>query len=170
MTRVCSEEVEYIGWKLYGRLTQPVPVGAYWTWPNPLAALAVMDPVWPLVRSWMTARIPFGVSRRDTLRLSPEFMKRSLAGSGVNVGVVDCTGFAGAVVWPFLVTNAKLTYSRPVVAAQVGFRLVPLTGSWARLNMFIAAHHLVGSQALAPTATCHVGQGIHPGGYNCSSQ
>src|SRR5215471_19611652 len=51
MVRVCSDEVEYIGWKSYGISLQLVPVGANWTWPNPLAALAVMDPVWPLVRS-----------------------------------------------------------------------------------------------------------------------
>src|SRR5215467_562081 len=164
MTRVCSDEVEYIGWKSYGRLTQLVPVGSYWTCPNPLAALAVMDPRCPLVRSLMTACSPFGVSRRDTLRLSPEFMNRSFAGSGVKVATVDCTGFAGASVRPFLLMNAKLTYSSPVRAAQVGFRTVPLTGSWARLKMFIAAHHLVGSHPLAPTATCQVGQGTHPGG------
>src|SRR6516162_6291226 len=50
-TRVCSDDVEYIGWKSYGVLTQLVPVGSYCTWPNPLAALAVIDPVSPLVRS-----------------------------------------------------------------------------------------------------------------------
>src|SRR5712692_379077 len=164
MTRVCSDEVEYIGWKLYGRLTQLVPVGSYWTWPNPLAALAVMEPRCPVVRSLMTVCNPFGVSRRDTLRLWPEFMNRSFFGSGVNVAVVDCTGFAGAVVRPFLLMNEKFTYSRPVLAAQVEFRVVPATGSSARLKMFIAAHHLVGSQPLAPTATCQVGQGTHPGG------
>ena len=106
MTRVCSDEVEYIGWKLYGMLTQLVPVGSYWTWPNPLAALAVMDPFCPLLMSLMTACSPFGVSRSDTLRLSPELMNRSLFGSGVNVAVVDSTGFAGAVEWPFNVMNA----------------------------------------------------------------
>src|SRR6516164_6374752 len=165
MTRVCSEAVEYIGWKLYGRLTQLVPVGSYWTWPNPLAALAVMDPLCPVVKSLMTVCNPFGVSRRDTLRLSPEFMNRSFLGSGVNVAVVACTGFAGFVVRPFLVRNAKLKYSGlPIFARQVEFWKVPATGSSARLKMFIAAHHLVGSQALAPTATCHVGQGTHPGG------
>src|SRR5215471_12462330 len=110
-------------------LTHLVPVGLYWTCPNPLAALAVIDPLCPVVWSLMTACNPFGVSRKDTLRLSPEFMNRSFLGSGVNVAVVDCTGFAGAVVWPFLVTNAKLSYSRPVTAAQVGFRTVPWTGS-----------------------------------------
>src|SRR6266581_6442850 len=164
MTRVCSDEVEYIGWKLYGMLTQLVPVGSYWTWPNPLAALAVIAPVCPLVRSLMTACNPFGVSWSDTFRLSPEFMNRSFFRSGVNVAVVESTGFAAAVVRPFLLMNAKLTYSRPVLAAQVAFRVVPATGSSARLKMFIAAHHLVGSQPLAPTATCQVGQGTHPGG------
>ncbi len=91
-------------------------------------------------------------------------MNRSFFGSGVNVATVDCTGFAGAVVRPFLVRNAKLTYSTPVWAAHAGFSTAPLTGSWARLKMFIAAHHLVGSQPLAPVATCHVGQGTQPGG------
>src|SRR5215469_15537098 len=164
MTRVCSEEVEYIGWKSYGWLTQLVPVGAYCTWPKPLAALAVMDPVAPVVRSLMTARSPCWVSPMDTLMLSPEFISRSRFRSGVNVAVVDSTGLGVAVGRPFLVRNAKLTYSRPVLAAQVAFKVVPATGSSARLKMFIAAHHLVGSQALAPIATCQVGHGIHPGG------
>src|SRR6516162_5514512 len=169
MTRVCSEEVEYIGWKSYGWLTQLVPVGSYCTWPKPLSALAVIDPVAPDVRSLMVARSPSGVSCMDTLMLSPEFISRSRFRSGVNVAVVESTGLAGAVVVPSLLRNAKLTYSRPVLAAQAEFRVVPLTGSSARLNTFIAAHHLVGSQPLAPTATCQVGQGIQPGGYSCSS-
>src|SRR5215469_6682148 len=102
--------------------TQLVPVGSYWTWPNPLAALAVIDPLCPVVWSLMTACNPFGVSRMDTFRLSPEFMNRSFFGSGVNVAVVDCTGFAGASVRPFLLRNAKLRYSGlPIFARQVGF-------------------------------------------------
>src|SRR5215472_8987952 len=145
-------------------LLQLVPVGSYWTWPNPLAALAVIDPCCPVVWSLMTACSPFAVSPKDTFRASPELMNRSFFGSGVNVAVVDCTGFAGAEVRPFLVTKAKLTYSSPVVAWQVEFSTVPLTGSSARLKIFIAAHHLVGSHPLAPTATCQVGQGTHPGG------
>ena len=91
-------------------------------------------------------------------------MNRSFLRFGVNVAVVEFTGFGGAVVRPFLLTNAKSTYSEPVLAAQAGFRTVPATGSSARLKMFIAAHHLVGSHPLAPTATCQVGQGTHPGG------
>src|SRR5262249_18593958 len=97
-------------------------------------------------------------------------MNRSFCGSGVNVAMVDWTGLAGAVVRPSLVTNAKLTYSRPVTAAHVAFRVVPLTGSSARLSMVIAAHHFVASQPPAPTATAQVGHGIHPGGKNCSSR
>src|ERR1700676_5132903 len=112
----------------------------------------------------MTACNPFGVSCSATFRLSPEFMYKSFFRFGVNVAVVESTGFAGAAVWPFLLTNAKLTYSTPTFAAQVAFRVVPATGSSATLKMFIAAHHLVGSQPLAPAATCQVGQGTHPGG------
>src|SRR5215469_11527114 len=166
MTLVCGEEVEYIGWKSYGTLVQLVPgFGSNVTWPKPLAALAVMDPLCPVVRSLMAARNPFAVSRMDTVMLSPEFMNRSLLGSGVNEVKVDCTGFAGAWETPFLVRNAKLTYSGlRILARQVSFWMVPVSGFSARLKMFIAAHHLVGSQVLAPVAICHVGQGTHPGG------
>src|SRR5215469_2679941 len=108
-------------------LTQLVPVGAYWTWPNPLAALAVIDPVCPVVWSLMAACNPFGVSCSDTFRASPEFMNKSFCGSGVNVADVESTGFAGAEVRPFLVTKAKLKYSiPPVMAWQVEFITVPL--------------------------------------------
>src|SRR5215469_1050319 len=112
----------------------------------------------------MTVWRPFGLSCRCTCRLSPEFISRSLLRSGVKVARVDSTGFAGAWETPFLVTNAKLKYSVPVIARQVLLSRVPATGSSARLKMFIAAHHLVGSQLLAPTATAHVGHGTQPGG------
>src|SRR6185437_836788 len=112
----------------------------------------------------MTARSPSGVSCRRTVRLSPEFIRKSLVRSGVNVARVDSSGFAGAWDWPFFVRNAKLTYSSPVLAAQVAFCVVPVTGFSARLKMFIAAHQRVGSQPLAPTATAQVGQGTQPGG------
>ena len=91
-------------------------------------------------------------------------MKRSLCGSGVKVAIVESTGFGGAWVRPFLVTKAKFTVSRPIRLAQVAFCVVPLIGSSRRLKMFIAAHHFVASQALAPTATAQVGHGTQPGG------
>src|ERR1700716_2540549 len=96
MTRVCSDDVLYIGWKLYGIASQLVPVGSYLTCANPFAALAVIDPLWPAVRSLMTTRTPWLVSAKETFRRSPEFMKRSLWGSGVKVVSVESTGFAGA--------------------------------------------------------------------------
>src|SRR6516164_681379 len=164
MTRVWGEDVEYMGWKLYGIAVQLVPCGSNFTWANPLALLAVMDPLCLVVRSLMTTRNPFEVSRKPTFRLSPEFMNRSLALFGVNVARVDWTGLAGAWETPFLVMKAKLTYSMPVLAAHVGFCKVPATGSSDRLSMFSAAHHLVGSQPLAPTATAQVGHGTQPGG------
>ena len=44
ITRVCGEEVLYIGWKSYGIAWQLVPVGSYLIWAKPLAALAVIEP------------------------------------------------------------------------------------------------------------------------------
>ena len=82
----------------------------------------------------------------------------------MNVASVESTGLAGAWATPFLVTNAKWKVSMPTCAAQVGFCRVPATGSSSRLKTFIAAHHLVGPQVLAPTATAQVGHGTHPGG------
>src|SRR5215468_7255416 len=132
--------------------------GAYWTSPNPLAALAVIDPDWPLVRSLMTTWKPLDVSCSATVRVSPEFMNRSLAGSGVNVASVAFTGLAGAWATPFLVMNAKFTYSMPVWAAQVGLSCVPAFRFCDRLSMFSAAHHCVAAQ-LFPA-----GHGAQPSG------
>src|SRR5438270_11782461 len=114
--------------------------------------------------SWRTARNPFDVSVKDTFTWSPEPMNRSRFGSGVKVVMVESIGFGGAWVRPFRVTNAKLKVSIPTFAAQVEFWSVPLIGSSRRPKMFIAAHHLVGSQAPAPAATAKVGQATQPGG------
>src|SRR5437879_12577657 len=46
-TLVASEDVLYMGWKSYGMLVQAVPVGANWTMPKLLAALATMNPLSP---------------------------------------------------------------------------------------------------------------------------
>src|SRR5215472_5345942 len=43
-TRVCSLDVEYMGWKLYGRLVHVVAAGSKMTCWKPLAALAVIEP------------------------------------------------------------------------------------------------------------------------------
>ena len=82
----------------------------------------------------------------------------------MNVAFVESIGLAGACDFPFLVMKAKLRYSSPALARQVGLFALPVTGLSDRLSMFIAAHHWVGLQELAPTATRQVGHGIHPGG------
>jgi hypothetical protein len=95
------------------------------------------------------------VSCISTVRVSPELMKRSLLGSGVKPtalgSAIRSFGFAGACETPFLVMNAKLTYSSPVCGRQVGllFRLGLPTGKLElreRLSMLSAAHHFVASQ------------------------
>jgi hypothetical protein len=106
---------------------------------------------------------PLEVSVKATLRWSPWFMNRSLA-PGVNVAFVAPIGLAGACDLPLLVMNAKLTYSSPALARQVGLFAFPVTGLSDRLSMFIAAHHWVGLHELAPAATRQVGHCIHPGG------
>src|SRR3984885_10889939 len=132
--------------------------------PKPFALLAVIDPVCPLVSSLMIVCRPAGVSCTVKARLSPGFMNRSRLESGVNVAVVESIGFAGPVDLPLSVRNAKLMVSIPTRAAHVAFCVVPATGSSSRLSMFNAAHHFVGSHDPVPTATCHVGHWIQPGG------
>src|SRR3974390_2236109 len=108
---------------------------------------------------------PLGVSVKNTFRWAPGFMNRSAFGSGVYVpAVVAPTGLAGPVATPLWVMNAKLTYSSPAWFRHVWLFACPVTGLRYRLSMFIAAHHCVALQELAPTATCHVGHGIQPGG------
>src|SRR5215471_13762249 len=98
-----------------------------------------------------------------TLILSPEFMNRS-AGLGVKVSfTVDSSGLAGPVELPLVVMKAKLTYSRPAAARQAGLLSWPAIGSLDRLSMLSAAHHLVGSQLVPPTARA-AGHLTHPGG------
>ena len=131
-------------------LVQVVPVGAYFTWPKPLRALVVIEPLCPVVRSLRPMKSPWAESCSVTVMRSPEFMKRSALGSGVNVWRVESTGLGGEFGWgrPFFVMNAKFTYSTPVRAAQVGFRSALVTALLERLSMLRAAHHFVASQLL----------------------
>src|SRR5947209_6634430 len=114
-TRVFSDEVLYIGWKSYGMFWQVVPLGANFTWPKPLAALVVIEPLWPVVVSSSTICRPCAVSCMVTLIASPELMNRSAAGLGVKVFIVALTGLGGEAGCgcPLLVMKAKLMYSSP---------------------------------------------------------
>src|SRR5437870_2792928 len=138
-------------------------VGANLTCWKPLAALATIEPVAPVVRSRTSVRSPCSVSWSVTLSRSPEFMKRDLAGSGVNLATLVVTGVAGAVALPDVVKNAKLMYSSPVSAAQASFCSAPVTGFSDSESTLSAAHHLVGSQLVPPTAAA-AGHWTQPGG------
>src|SRR5215471_3287369 len=156
-TRVCSLDVEYIGWKAYGAAEQEVALGSKFTCWKPLAMLAVMEPTWCVVRSESTTLKPAAVSNRSTRIRSPDRMNRSVPWFGVKVSSVADSGPAGAWAVPFFVMNAKLTGSTPTWLRQDALFTIPLFWSWDRLSMFSAAHHWVTSQ-LRPS-----GQGIHPG-------
>src|SRR5213594_4459375 len=110
-----------MGWNAYGTASQLVPVGSKRICANPLAGLAVIDPDWPVVWSSICACRPFGVSCRLTCSRSPDDMKRSFPGFGVNVERVESIGFAGACDTPFRVTNANWKGSIPTLLAQVAF-------------------------------------------------
>jgi len=129
-------------------------------WPKPFAELAVIEPIWPVVRSLIWTVNPLKVSNIPTSKRSPEFMKRSVLGFGVAVAgfVANATGFAGACELPFFVMNAKLTGSIPTVSRHGSLFTAPVLRSSDRLSMFSAAHQRVESQ-LSPG-----GQLTHPGG------
>jgi hypothetical protein len=117
-TRVCSLEVEYIGWNAYGVWLQVAAFGSKLTWANPLATLAVIDPDWPLERSSMRVTRPAGESWIEISSWSPARMNRSLPGSGVKASVVRSRGAGGACGRPLRVMKAKLAGSIPTVPRQ----------------------------------------------------
>src|SRR5579862_615362 len=116
--------------------------GANFTWPNPLAALAVMDPEVPVVTSLTTACNPLGVSCSCTVNRSPWLRNSTLRGFGVpDFSAWNCTGLGGPCGMPLCVRYAKFTYSSPTVASQVEFSCLPVSELRARLSMVSATHH-----------------------------
>ena len=91
-TRVCSLDVEYMGWNAYGCSVHRPAAGSYITWANPLAVLAVIRPDWPVVRSLISVTSPCGESWIDTSIWSPGLMNRSVDGLGVNEAAVRRSG------------------------------------------------------------------------------
>ena len=79
--------------------------GAKSIWAKPLAALAVMVPVWPLVWSASTMCRPAGLSSTVTPTVSPWFMN-STSLFGVKEASVESSGEGGPVGLPSSVTNA----------------------------------------------------------------
>src|SRR4029453_9645753 len=137
---------------------QVAEAGSYRICAKPLAALAVIDPVLPVVRSWTITVRPADPSWISRASLSPEFMNRSVAGSGGKDAVVKSSGPGGACGVPLFVMKAKFAGSRPTVFRQSALFTAPEFWFWLRLKIAIAAHHLLASQ-LTPA-----GQGAQPGG------
>src|SRR5450631_808120 len=122
-------------------------LGANFTWPNPLAPLAVIEPDWPVVASLTVVCRPCAVSCSETLNESPWFRNRSSLWLGVpEASGSKLIGFGGPCGLPLLVRYAKLTYSTPVVAAHVEFSSCPVTGFSDRLSMLRDTHHCVAEQ------------------------
>ena len=94
----------------------------------------------------------------STVSWSPELMKRSVEGSGVNVALSSSSGPGGACGVPALVMKAKFAGSIPTVLRQSALFATPLFWFELKLKIAIAAHHLLASQ-LTPG-----GHGAQPGG------
>jgi hypothetical protein len=120
---------------------------------KPLAALAVIEPDWPLVRSLSPTCSPLFVSWMSMVTASPGCIINTLLGEGSNVPCVAPSGEGGPIGVPFLVMNAKLAGSTPTVFRQALLLFTPVFWFELKLKMAIAAHHLVVSQ-LIPGGHC----------------
>ena len=149
-------EVLNSGWKVYGVTVHLLALGSNTTLPNPLALLAVIEPLVCVVWSLITTRIPLAVSNSRTVRLSPAFIRKSRFGSGVKCS--GCAGLARAVATPFLVTNAKFTGSGPTLFRHAVLLNCPVFTFSENVSMFSAAHHWLAVQPMP------AGHGAQPGG------
>ena len=70
--------VSYSGWNAYGASRHVDDFGVYRMWPNPFATDAVIEPVFPEVRSARSMRKPATVSCMWMRMASPGFISRSL--------------------------------------------------------------------------------------------
>jgi hypothetical protein len=138
---------------------QVAAVGSKFTWANPLATLAVIDPERCVLRSRISVTRPSGESWIEMSSRSPARMNRSVARMGVKVPPVWSSGAGGAWGLPFKVMNAKLAGSMPTLARQSALLAVPVFWSELKVKMAMAAHHCVASQLIPPSS-----KGAQPGG------
>src|SRR5215471_828618 len=146
--------VEYSGWNAYGASLQVFECGVYRMWPNPLATDAVIEPLWPLVRSVRLIWSPARVSCMWMRIWSPGLISRSLARLGLTALKFGCvrvpvnSGFAGAWDLPFLVMYAQLIGSGPprTKLLQAAVFSTPVFWFNVRLSMVIAAQYTRAAQ------------------------
>src|ERR1700750_1695496 len=110
-----------MGWNVHGSAWHLCDgAGANSIWAKPLAALAVMEPVWPVDVSLTVVTRPSGESWIATGTWSPCLITNSVCAAwdsdGSNVARVEASGFGGARVAPVVVRNAKFAYSTPTWA------------------------------------------------------
>ena len=104
-TRVFAFEVLNIGWIGVGDDVHVDAFGWKSACPKPFATLAVIEPLAPVVRSWMTTWKPAGVSCMSTTSWSP--LLYSSVSDGHNGLLAESgVGPAGATGWPLFVTTA----------------------------------------------------------------
>jgi hypothetical protein len=89
-TWFCCLALLYSAWKVNGVPEQSAMLVSA----KPLAARAVMNPVWWVVRSWIVVVKPCGGSVMETLSKSPPLIF-SVWAFGVNVLTSVCCGFGG---------------------------------------------------------------------------
>src|SRR2546430_10823705 len=123
---------------------------------NPFAALATIDPVWPVDRSLILVWNPAGVSMSVTSSESPWPIFRVWR-LGVRVLRLVSWGLGGPAGTPSSWRDAKLTGSMQLLLH------VEKPNVHDRLSMVSAAQYRVASQLMPST------NGAKPGGYHCSS-
>src|SRR5215470_19214079 len=116
---VGAAAVLYIGWKAYGAPLHVRFTGSNRMWRKPLATLATIEPLSPVLLSVTAADSPAAVSWMLTLITSPWFI-RSTAGVGVNDLLFCVSGPGGPIGFPVFVRYAKLTGS-----GQLGLATAP---------------------------------------------
>src|SRR5215470_1938458 len=99
---VGAAAVLYIGWKAYGAPLHVRCTGSNRMWRNPLATLATIDPLPPVLWSATAADSPAAVAWMLTVITSPWFIRSTLL-VGLNDWFLCVSGPGGPIGVPFLV-------------------------------------------------------------------
>src|SRR6266849_6025917 len=146
-TWFCLEAVSYSGWNAKG----VPPHVRELVFMNPLASLATMKPVWPVVRSVTVVKNPAGVSWSVACTLSPGFIF-SVWALGAKLASFKSCGLGGPAGTPSVWRYAKFTGSMQLLLQNLKLKL------HERLSMVSATQYWVWSQLNASL------KGPKPGG------